>query len=324
MSETETLSAEEQAYFSSRGETLEAEKPTQEQPKVDEVAADEGVEVEVDLGDDVEAEDETTEDTDVEAEKAEKADKKVPLRALTKTREELKAEKRRADAIEAEAKVLRERWDQMLAAQQKPQEEAKPEPELDPSKDPLTAVNALWEERRQEKLTKAEQEKQAEDQRKQQEVWNQTLAVAREQYQEAAKADEAFEPTYNAVRQSLMTEYMEVYGLDDQQALAYVNQFEADQTAYAIQRGINVADHLRKIARVRGVKPPEPEKRPEADAEAIERLEKGVSGSTSLSAASGGRSTTQTAETIANMSAADFEKWLSKNGTGGFRKLAGG
>lgn len=323
MSELETLSAEEQAYFSSRGETLEAEKPTPEEPKVEDVSQDDTTaEVDDDLPEEVETEEVTTEETG-EAE-AEKQNKQVPLRALTKTREELKAEKARAAAIEAEAKVLRERWDQMLAAQQKPQEEAKPESEVDPAKDPLAAVNAIWEERKQEKLTKAEQEKQAEEQRKQQEVWTQTLNVARGQFQEAATADEAFEPTYNAVRQSLFTEYKEVYGLDDQQALAEVDQFEANQIAYAVQRGVNVADQLRAIARVRGVKPPQPEKKPEPDTEAIDRLEKGVSGSTSLSAASGGRSTTQTAESIANMSAADFEKWLSKNGSGGFRKLAGG
>lgn len=321
MSDTETLSAEEQAYFSSRGETMEAEKPTPEEPKVEDVSQDDTTDAELE---EVETEEETTEDPEGEAEKAEKADKTVPLRALTKTREELKAEKARATAIEAEAKVLRERWDQMLAAQQKPQEEAKPEPELDPSKDPLAAVNAIWEERKQEKLTRAEQEKQAEEQRQQQEAWNQTVNLARGQFQEAAKADETFEPTYNAVRQSIITEYKEVYGLSDEQALAEANQFEANQIAYAVQRGVNVADQLRAIARVRGVKAPEPEKKPEADAEAIERLEKGVSGSTSLSAASGGRSTTQTAETIANMSAGEFEKWLSKNGSGGFRKLAGG
>lgn len=323
MSDTEILSAEEQAYFSSRGETMEAEKPTAEEPKVEGVSQDDtATEVDDDLPEEIKTEEEATGEASSETDKAKEADKTVPLRALTKTREELKAEKRRADAIEAEAKVLRERWDQMLAAQQKPQEDVKPEPEIDPTKDPLAAVNAIWEENKQAKLTKAEQEKQAEEQRQQQEQWNQTVNLARGQFQEAAKADETFEPTYNAVRDSIKTEYMEVYGLDEQQAIAEVNQFEANQIAYAVQRGVNVADQLRAIARVRGVKAPE--KKQEADAEAIERLAQGVSGSTSLSAASGGRSTTQTAETIANMSTADFEKWLSKNGTGGFRKLAGG
>lgn len=323
MTDTETLSSEAEAYFSSRGETVPQAAESEPNP----APSDDTPETQADDTPDGGAEPEVADlDLDADGEDtapdAEKQNKQVPLRALTKTREELKAEKQRSAAIEAEAKVLRERWDQLLASQQ-PKAEEPVQEELDPTKDPLSALNSLLEERKQEKLTKAEQDRQAEEHRKQQEVWNQTLDVARGQFQAAAKEDASFEPLYTATRRSLATEYMELYGLSEQQAIAEVDNFEAQQIAYATQRGINVADHLRSLARLRNVRVEQAKQNDDPAAE-LERVEKGVSGSTSLSAASGGRTASVTRETIANMSPREFEAWLSKNGADGFRKLAGG
>jgi len=326
MSETETLSPEEKAYFDTRGETVEAPKAETED-KPDPIEDDEQEPV-VDAADDeptVEEADEPADpDADPDADKP-TGQSKVPLAALTKERNERKAAAKRAADAEREAAILRDRWEQLLAKDQPAQTEqqAAPEEAFDPNKDPLAIVNKLWETEQNRAKTAAEQAKQVEEQRKANEVWEQTVNVARTQYSSAAAADETFEPTYTALRQNIAQEYMELYGLPEHEARQQVDQYEAQQIQYAVSKGIDIADHMRKLAKTRNIRVDKP--KPAPTGEDIDKIAAGVSGSTSLSAAGGGRVAATTAQSIADMSADEFEAWLGKAGNADkFRKLAGG
>lgn len=318
MSDTETLSAEDKAYFDTRGETITAPEPvaTEEETTTEEVVETAEVEIEAE-----EAEETTTEEA--EAEKP-TGQSKVPLAALTKERNERKAIAARLAETERKAAILEDRWNQILQQrEQQAQPEAKQEaPALDPTKDPLGVVNELLTDFQQRKQTAAEQERQTKEQAAQAEAWNKTLNVARTQYEAAASADENFEPTYTALRANIGQEFMELYGLSEAEARAQVDNYEAQQIAYAVDRGIDVATHMRKLAKTRNITVA-PKTAPPAG-ETLDKLAEGVNGSTSLSAAGGGRVASTNAQSIADMSPSDFEAWLSKNGTDKFRKLAGG
>lgn len=325
MTDTETLSAEEKAYFDTRGETVPADEP-EKTTGTDEVgkepADDDAGRNDIEVGIDDAGEDDGSSELESEKKDRPNGQSKVPLAALTKTREELKAERQAKAALEAEAKVLRERWDQLLASQNTAKGEVEQPKAPKAKEDPLGALERIETRLEQQDREAKEAAERAEQERRANEAWSETVAVAQKQYREAADEDATFEPLYNAVRQSIVREYVDLYGLTEQQAIAEANQFEAQQVAFAAQTGQNVADRLRALARVRGVEAPKPvEASPEKD---LERIERGVSGSTSLSAATGGRTATVTRETIANMNAEEFAAWLSKNGQAGFKKLAGG
>lgn len=318
MSDTETLSAEDKAYFDTRGETVTApEVTTEEETTTEEVVETAEVETEAE-----EAEETTTEE--VEAEKP-TGQSKVPLAALTKERNERKAIAARLAETERKAAILEDRWNQALAQrEQQTQPEAKQEaPALDPSKDPLNVVNELLTDYQQRKQSAAEQERQTKEQQAQAEAWDKTVNVARAQYEAAAAADEAFEPTYTALRENIGTEYMELYGLTQEQARAEVDRYEAQQIAYAVDRGIDIAAHMRKLAKARNITVA-PKTPPAPAGEDLDKLAEGVNGSTSLSNAGGGRVASTNAQSIADMNPTEFEAWLSKNGEKSFRKLAGG
>lgn len=319
MSDPESLSAEDKAYFDTRGETVAA-PPTDEPAIADEPVADEPI------TDDEPAElaDEPAADGPVDPDKP-TGQSKVPLAALTKERNERKAIAAKLAETERKAAILEDRWNQALQQrEQQAQPEAKQEaPVLDPTKDPLGVVNQLLTDFQQRKQTAAEQERQTKEQAAQAEAWNKTLNVARSQYEAAAAADEAFEPTYTALRANIGQEFMELYGLTEAQAKAEVDRYEAQQIAYAVDRGIDLPTHMRKLAKARNISVT-PKAEPKPVGEDLDKLAEGVNGSTSLSNAGGGRVASTSAQSIADMSPDDFAAWLSKNGADKFRKLAGG
>lgn len=309
--ETETLSAEDKAYFSTRGETTTPpEVTTEEETTTEEVVEPIGVETE-------EAEETTSEESDKPT-----GQSKVPLAALTKERNERKAIAARLAETERKAAILEDRWTQLLASQQQPVQPQVEQPApLDPSKDPLGVVNELLTDMQQRKQSEADRTRQEREQQAANEAWNKTLGVARAQYEAAATSDPAFEATYTALRQNIGAEYMELYGMSAAQAGAEVDRYEAQQIAYAVDRGIDIAAHMRKLAKARNVAPP-----PKAEpAEDIDKIAQGVNGSTSLSNAGGGRVAATNAQSIADMSPDEFGAWLSKDGNQAkFKKLAGG
>ena len=318
MSDIETLSAEDQAYFDTRGEAT-VSPPTSEPETVKDEPVDEPV-VDEDV---IDAVDEPATDEPADPDKP-TGQSKVPLAALTKERNERKAVAAKLAETERRAAILEDRWNQILTQQSQPaQPEAQKPVELDTSSDPLAVVNELLSDFQQRKKTAAEQEQQTKEQQAANEAWNKTLGVAKAQYDAAASADESFEPTYTALRENLGQEYVDLYGLSAAEARAEVDRFEAQQIAYAVDRGIDIAAHMRKLAKARNVSAPV--KTPAAKVEDIDKIAEGLNGATSLSTAGGGRVAATNAQSIADMSPEDFSVWLGKPGNGDkFRKLAGG
>ncbi|MFD1945062.1 hypothetical protein [Paradevosia shaoguanensis] len=319
--EAESLSAEEKAYFDSRGEAeikpAEAEKPdagVEAEPE-----ADASPELADDLG-----EADASQAPDGEGKDAEKH--RVPLHTLTKERSARKEAERRAIAAEEGRRVLEDRWNQMLAVQQ-PKETAEPAKEIDPAVDPVGALAELVQGQRAQRAAEADRQKAEKEQSEQQAAWTRKTDIARSQYQSAAAEDATFEPTYNALRQVIGEELMDLYGLTIEQARHEVDRYEAQQIEYCVDRGIDVADHLRKLAKARRVTAPaQASNDPKPDpAKEIERLADAVDGATTLSGAGGAPIRTLDAEAIANMKPDEFEAWLGKPGNQAkFRKLAGG
>lgn len=317
MSDTETLSAEDKAYFDTRGETA-ATPPAADHVVNDDDGADIDAEV---AGDPVE---EPVSDDVVDPDKP-TGQSKVPLAALTKERNERKAVSAKLAETERKAAILEDRWNQALAREQqveKPAVETKAPVDL--SNDPMAIINELHSESQQRKQSEAERAKTERENAAANEAWGKTLNVARAQYESAAAADEAFEPTYTALRANIGQEYMDLYGLSEAQAKAEVDAFEAQQIAFAVDRGIDVGAHMRKLAKARNIVVTP--KAPEKDAgEDIDRIASGVNGATSLSNAGGARVAATNAQSIADMSPDEFGAWLSKDGNQSkFRKLAGG
>jgi len=316
--EAESLSAEEKAYFDSRGEAeikpAEAEKPGAG------IEAEPGADASPELADDL-GEPDASQAPDGEGKDAEKH--RVPLHTLTKERSARKEAERRAIAAEEGRRVLEDRWNQMLAVQQ-PKEIAESAKEIDPAVDPVGALAELVQGQRAQKAAEADRQKAEKEQSEQQAAWTRKTDIARSQYQSAAAEDATFEPTYNALRQVIGEELMDLYGLTMEQARHEVDRYEAQQIEYCVDRGIDVADHLRKLAKARRVTGQA--LAPKADpAKELEKLADAVEGATSLSDAGGAAVKTLDAEAIANMKPDEFEAWLGKPGNQAkFRKLAGG
>lgn len=314
MTDTESLSAEDKAYFDSRGETNVPAVATPD-PAADDPAPD------ADLPDDL-VEDDAAGDPAADPNKP-TGQSKVPLAALTKERNERKAVAAKLAETERKAAILEDRWNQILQQREQAAEKEPERPQIDAHKDPLAAVNELLTDLNQRKQTEAERQAQETQTRAAREAWNKTLNTAQTQFKEAATEDADFEPTYVALRMAIGSEFMEAYGLSPQEAKAELDNYEAQQINYAMSRGINVADHMRKLAKARNVVAPA--KEPAAKAEDLDKLAEGVNGSTSLSNAGGGRVAATNAQSIADMSPEEFGAWLAKPGNGDkFKKLAGG
>lgn len=303
--ETESLSAEEKAYFDTRGES----EVTADPPEASKEEA--GDEPAVEL---VEAPEEQSEGS------AEKEDGKrkvvVPLRALTESRGETRTEREKRVAAEQRAAILEDRWNQMFAAQQKQEQE----PAVPDQSDPLARLNwaantvqSIVEKQTADEKARTEQEHASRE-------WKQTVDKVTAEYNEAVAEDAEIATAYDALRKSQGMEFLAM-GLSQQEALAELQRLEADHIAYAASKGINIGRYLTSLAEARGWK--RAEKKADSGAD-LEKLAEAVEGSTTLSGAGGGAPKVTDAEAVANMKPDEFEAWLSKNGTAKFRKLAGG
>lgn len=313
--ETEALSPEEQAYFDSKGETLEPEKEV-EKPEPD-------AEIETD-----EPEVETEDDQPDEP----RAAKTVPLAALTKTREETKALKQALEEQKTRNAIWEDRWNTLLKSGQQPAEQqaAKDEdPEPDPNVDIFAHQQWLARQLKAERDTRTKQEqeqaRQREEQQAELQVWNAWETDARSYVQENADFPNAaqwlsdFRDKQLAALGKVQTQFA-----DPKVRNAQIEQELKQIVIAAKQQGLSSAQFIYEIAQGYGYTPKAPE--PEADpAASLDRLERAVSGSTSLSATGGGRpAAAPDAAAIANMSPEQFGAWLAKNGERGFKKLAGG
>lgn len=314
-----SLSAEDQAYFSSRGET-EVKPEPQKEP---ETVVDPDVEAEL-------AEDDITDapaaDGQVEPKKL------VPLTALTRERKDAKELRARLSEIEKENAVLADRWNMILKANEaQAQQPAKDE---DPEPDPNTDIFAhnQWLKRQVEALrTSNEQTRQADQQAKQAEeqetkVWN--------FWHQSAAAYKAETPDFNDAVTWMSTERTRqlkaLSGLQPQfkteeGIVRQINSELKDIVIAAAQGGVSPAEYIYSMAKEWGYTPKQAAQTTEAAIAALTKTEQNITAATSLSSASGTRpNAALDPQAIANMSPSEFESWLSKNGEKGFRKMAGG
>lgn len=301
---TDALSAEEQAYFDTRGEAeikpvpepevVEEEKPEIEEAGEEEVAVD---------------------------------PPKVPLAALTKERQAAKELKAKLADTDKKLAILEDRWNTLLKVQEPPKTEVvADDPEPDPEKDIF--AHSAWQARQIKAVTEAMKTR---DQSEQQaraaadednaiwSLWKQSAASIK-----AERPD--FDDAMNFLSEARLKQ-MQAYAVvderfgDEAQRVAQLNAELKQIIKTAKAKNINPADAVYQIASTYGYAP-----KPKVDTEQLERLEKAIDGSTSLSAVGGSRpAAALDAKAIADMSASEFEAWYAKPGNQQkFKRLAGG
>lgn len=307
--ESGELAAEDKAYFESRGEKM----PTEKVEKPSEEKAEASAEAETDL--------------DVLDEEAPKEDKKVPLRALTKEREEGKKARQALQELEKRHAVLEDRWNTILQLNQQPEQPADEDPEPDPNQD-IFAHNA-WLKRQVEKVNKTVAERDQIDKAAKEEA--QREAAVWNLWGEASKAEVAETPDYQeavkwmsetrtkqlAAMKAFHPQFQTQAGIDQQ-----INTELKQIVIAAAQQGISPAKVVYNMAKEWGYAGPPPKDDPKPEDGAIDKLSKNLDAETSLSGTGGSRpGGALDARAIADMSPSDFEAWYAKNGPVAFKKL---
>lgn len=305
---TDALSAEEQAYFDTRGE---AElKPAPEL----ETAAEEA---------------ETVETVEAEEEEVAVDPPKVPLAALTKERAAAKELKAKMAEMEKRHAVLEDRWNTLLKVQEPtPVAAVADDPEPDPEKDIF--AHSAWQARQIKAVTEAIKTREQTEQQARaaaeadSAIWSLWKQSATSYKAEKPDFDDAVKFLSDA-RLKQMQAYAVVddrFG-DEQQRVAQLNAELKQIVATAKAKGINPADAVYQIATTYGYTKAAPAV---VDTEELERVEKAIAGSTSLSSVGGQRpGAAIDAKAIADMSPGEFEAWYAKpSNQQKFKRLAGG
>lgn len=310
--DNESLAPEEKAYFDSRGETEVKADPPAATPEVD--PADAVVESDDDTASEIEAE------ADPSVADQQQAPKTVPLAALTKTRQEVKDAKQRAEKAERLAQTLADRWNEALNPAPAQAEHAEEMPADD---DPVAQLKWLTGQVATSQKEARDQLAQQAEQKRQNDEVTRVVTKVQKDYQAAKAADPAFEDAYQALIGSMAQEYRAM-GYTDEQIRPLLTQQELAHARYIEAEGLDIKDYITTLAASRGW-----QRKPAAakvdPAKEVGDLADRVDGSTSLSGAGGAAPRILDAEAIANMKPEEFEAWLSKPGNQQkFRRLAGG
>lgn len=306
------LTASEAAYFESGGQTeIVNDAPTPE-PERQPVAVEQSPEAVIEPG--------------AEPDKS----KFVPHGALHAEREERKKLQAQLEEIKTRSAILEDRWNTILTARQPAQEEAKapPNPEEDIfaySKWQAEQLQAL-----QQKIeTREQQENQSRQQTEQEQAlwneWNQSVQSFAAQTPDFKDAAQFLSDT----REKQLT----ALGRVDprfQSAQARTQQINAELKSIvfaAKQQGISPAEMVYQISKdygFAGAAQPAPE--PHVISEKIEALDAAQNASRTLAASPGKQpGDALTAQAIADMSPAEFERWHSKpENQARFNQLMGG
>lgn len=338
---SDEFTAEERAYFESRGETglpvapaVDAPTPA---PAAEKPAAPSAE------GDDPDG---TISIDESGMHRDKRTGRFVPHGAFHKEREGRKAAETRASEQAIELARAKERLDILAKAleggdvakpaQTAPAKDDDPEPDIETD----FVAHAKWQAREIARMRKALAESQSSVTAKLSEVEmgnayrSDAIAFMREQ------AD--FRDAYNHLVSVLDAELTH-RGLDDPaKRLAEIARLEREEVAFASKRGVRPAQHIYKLAELRGWKAPaaktdaaaasaqlsdEVKIASSAAAEELARLEKGQNAARSLSSAGGSAPAPLTGEAIASMSEAEFDALLRKSGpnhNAALRKLLGG
>jgi hypothetical protein len=312
MADENELSSDDKAYFESRGEKL-PEKPN-EQAKAPEEA---------------EAETEALLDDEGVDKVEEKVEKVVPLRALTKEREESKKEKAARIEVEKKLAILEDRWNtilQLQTQQEQPVAEEPLGPEPDRNKD-IFAHNA-WLARKSDLQAKAIEElKQQGQQTLQEKQATETETRVWNYWHQSAASEKAKNPEFeDAVKWMSETRTRQLKGMaglyptfqTEQGITAQINKELFEINVMAAQAGANPAEIIFNMAKEWGYQG----KAPDPAASEVAKLAKDIDAETSLSSAGGSRpGTGPTPKDIADMTPEAFEAWYTKHGAAGFKRL---
>lgn len=307
----EGLSAEEQAFFDSKGESgLPEPKPVEGTPA--EAA-------------------ETGEEPAAGAEDEHKGPKLVPLAALTKERAEAKEIKEALRKVQEQNAVLADRWNTILQMQKQPQA---PEQQAPQAPDPETDLfgHLKWMQDQIVAAQKADAEARAltEQQQKaahvEQAVWNHWHADAANY----AKTNTDF-PNAAKWLSEFREKQLAALSVVDKRfssPQARANQINAELRQIVVgaaQEGRSPAEIIYELATGYGYAPQAPASKQPDPAKMVEALAAGIEGSTTLSGGGGSKPNAAVSpEDIAKMSEDEFARWLDKAGEKGFRRMAGG
>lgn len=287
---TDSLSVDEQAYFDSRGES-----------------APEGLE-----------------DNQAQAavEGQHRPDPQVPLRAVTREREENRRLKGELDQLRTKQAVLEDRWNTMLAAQQ-PDEPEPPDPEHDIfaafryQNEQLRAMQEREEYRQQAEYQAAER------QHAEAQIWN----FWERSRAEFAQTTPDFGDAATFLAEARDRQLQALGAIDQRMASkqgrdAQMNAELQKIIVGAAQRGLSPAQAVYELARAWGYGGASARG---GAAGQIADLARAVNGEVSLSSASGrAGGGHKTAEDIAAMTADEFEAWFAKAGDRGFKRVMQG
>lgn len=291
------LSAEEQAYFESGGETELKETPELATPEPEQPQA-------------------VTPEETQQPERDEKG-RYVPHQALHAEREEHKKTKAEVESVKQQLAVLNDRWNTLLTLrqqQEKPQEEAAPpDPEQDIfgfAKWQADRVKAL-----EEKLTS--QEKQTEQQRQietqEREIWNswsqsaEAYAAEKPEFGDAIKWLSDFRAKQLSAMAAIDERFASPQGIHQQ-----INNELRAIVIGARQKGINPAEVVHQMATTYGFQAKAPEPQNLTLPDQLAKVAAAQESAKTVGAApgrSGGDALTP--EAIAAMSAAEFDRWAA-------------
>jgi hypothetical protein len=316
--EVTSLSADEKAYFDTRGEVevkdtpapQVSEEPSKPEPEAVEVDVDAEL-AETDVADDTEAPEKPT------------GQSKVPLAALTKERAKAKAEAERRIEAEKKAAILEDRWNMVLASQQQQEQPAQVEEIPDPAVDPQGALNWAIQQAKDAREKQAAEAQKTEEQRRADAEWQETYRAVNEDYTASVAAEPTIKTAHEYLLNSQGEEFMAM-GMSREEAQQEISRIEAQHIAFAKRTGKQIGPYIMGLAKARGFRAEAA--KPAADpASEIDRLNEAVAGSTSLSDGGGAAPAVTNAQSIADMSPEKFAEWIGKPGNAAkFKRLAGG
>ena len=291
-----TLTAEEQAYFDTRGAT--APEPAKEAPEKAPEAPEE-VEATAEPDDAGEAEADAPDDVGGEDDRKQKV---VSHKALHAERERRKAAEKELQELREFRIRMEERAKWAQEAQAKREAEAakpSPEPEPDPDEDIFGAVKHDREHTRAELQALREKVEQQEKARQAEQETRQVIAAYQAKANEFKAQTEDFDAAYQHLYKSRDEELQELGWNDPAARMRQIEQEEYGIAVQALQQGRNPAEAVYRMARARGYQRSAP-------AAPAPDVEKAKAASRTLSGTGGNPTGPMTAERLSKMSATEF------------------
>lgn len=295
--ETGGLSPDEAAFFESRGETA---PPAAAPEPAAEIEAPPPA---------------TGEEAEFEESEDRGKDHRVPVAVVRAERQKRQeAEKRLKESDERWARAD-ERMRLMAEAQQGQQQPQQPEPPPDPEVDVFGATIHNTREVQDIRRWQAEQQQAAQQQQQLYHLNQAFMAKA----QEFSAQSPDFEDAHRFVREK-RAEALRIQGVPEHQIQGHLANDEMYVVAGAFQQGVNPAERLYALARSYGYAPKAADPQPDTGA-LIDAKADTVARAKSLSQA-GGQATPRAvnAKALADMSDDDFDAFISKQGSKGFRR----